>query len=75
VAARKRLLDMTLANRGEPTKIAGGDYVVLGYETALRLTNEVYYSSGGVAQATNSYGYDASGSREPGSRDKAMVTV
>ncbi len=50
---------------GEPTKATreDGTYVVLGYDAALRLTNEIYYSSGGVAQTTNSYGYDASGSR------------
>jgi RHS repeat-associated protein len=53
------------AQGGEPTKITreDGTYVVLGYDAALRLTNEVYYNSGGVAQTTNSYGYDASGSR------------
>ncbi|MCO5053377.1 MAG: hypothetical protein M9920_13890 [Verrucomicrobiae bacterium] len=50
---------------GEPNKITreDGTYAVLGYDAALRLTNEVYYSSGGVPQTTNSYGYDASGSR------------
>jgi len=50
---------------GEPTKITreDGSYVILAYDAALRLTNEVYYSSGGTPQATNSYGYDASGTR------------
>jgi RHS repeat-associated protein len=50
---------------GEPTQITreDGTYVVLAYDAALRLTNEVYYSTGGVAQTTNSYGFDASGNR------------
>lgn len=56
---------------GEPSKIVregGTNYVVLAYDAALRLTNEVYYinavnGSGGTAETTNSYGYDASGSR------------
>lgn len=49
---------------GEPTKITreDGTYVELKYDAALRLTNEIYYSNS-VAQVTNSYGYDASGSR------------
>ncbi len=53
------------ANGGEPTKITreDGTYVLLSYGSALRLTNEVYYSSGGSPTATNSYGYDASGTR------------
>jgi len=50
---------------GEPTKITREDstYVMLAYDAALRLTNEVYYSSGSTPQATNSYGYDAAGTR------------
>ena len=50
---------------GEPSQITreDGTYVVLQYDGALRLTNEVYYSSSSVPQTTNSYGYDASGSR------------
>lgn len=36
---------------------------MLGYDAALRLTNEVYYSSGGTPLSTNSYGYDAAGDR------------
>jgi len=50
---------------GEPTRITreDGTYVILSYDGALRLTNEVYYSSGGSPVATNSYGYDASGTR------------
>jgi RHS repeat-associated protein len=40
-----------------------GSSLVLAYDAALRLTNEVFYSSGGVPQATNSYGYNASGTR------------
>jgi RHS repeat-associated protein len=49
---------------GEPTKITreDGSYVTLQYDSALRLTNEIYYTNS-VAQTTNSYGYDASGSR------------
>ena len=50
---------------GEPTKITreDGSYAMLAYDAALRLTNEVYYTGAGVAQITNSYGYDAAGSR------------
>ncbi len=54
-----------LATGGEPTKITREDstYVTLQYDSAFRLTNEIYYSSGGVPQTTNSYAYDAAGSR------------
>jgi RHS repeat-associated protein len=50
---------------GEPLKITreDGTYVLLSYDDALRLTNEVYYSSGGSPVATNGYGYDADGNR------------
>lgn len=50
---------------GEPTRITreDGTYVILGYDGALRLTNEVYYSSGNTPLTTNSYGYDATGNR------------
>lgn len=50
---------------GEPTRITreGGSYVDLQYDGAFRLTNEVFYNSGGLPQATNSYGYDAAGNR------------
>jgi RHS repeat-associated protein len=53
------------ATGGEPTKITreDGTSVELKYDASFRLTNEVYYSSGGTPQTTNSYGYDASGSR------------
>lgn len=53
------------AQGGEPLQITreDGSYVVLGYDAALRLTNEVYYNSRGVPQTTNSYGYDADGNR------------
>src|ERR1041385_107873 len=53
------------AQGGEPTKITreDGAYVILGYDAALRLTNEVYYSSDGTPQTTNSYAYDAAGNR------------
>jgi len=49
---------------GEPTKITreDGTYVELKYDPAWRLTNEVFYA-GGSPQTTNSYVYDASGSR------------
>jgi len=49
---------------GEPSKITreDGSFVELKYDSALRLTNEVYYTNS-VAQTTNSYAYDASGSR------------
>jgi len=49
---------------GEPSKITreDGSYVELKYDNALRLTNEVYFTNS-VAQTTNSYAYDASGSR------------
>jgi RHS repeat-associated protein len=50
---------------GEPTKITreDGSYVMLGYDAALRLTDEAYYNSSDVLQTTNSYAYDASGNR------------
>ncbi|MCL4789108.1 MAG: hypothetical protein KJ070_20325 [Verrucomicrobia bacterium] len=50
---------------GEPTKITreDGTYVGLKYDAAWRLTNEVFYASGGTPQTTNHYAYDASGSR------------
>jgi YD repeat-containing protein len=50
---------------GEPTRITREDnsYVDLKYDSALRLTNEVFYNAGGVAQSTNGYGYDTSGTR------------
>jgi len=50
---------------GEPTRITreDGSYVLLAYDVALRLTNEVSYSSGATPQSTNGYGYDASGTR------------
>jgi len=50
---------------GEPLRITreDGSYVLPAYDGALRLTNEVYYNAGNAAQATNSYGYDASGTR------------
>jgi RHS repeat-associated protein len=53
------------ATDGEPTTVTreDGTYVALSYDAALRLTNEVYYSSGGTAQTTNTYAYDASGTR------------
>jgi len=49
---------------GEPSKITreDGTHVELKYDAAWRLTNEVFYV-GGSPQTTNSYGYDASGSR------------
>jgi YD repeat-containing protein len=50
---------------GEPTEIVreDGTYVLLGYDGALRLTNEVYYNASSIAIATNGYGYDADGNR------------
>ncbi|HWQ92087.1 MAG TPA: RHS repeat-associated core domain-containing protein [Clostridia bacterium] len=56
---------------GEPWKImreGGNNYVLLQHDTALRLTNEVYYTngvngSGGSVEEQISYGHDASGSR------------
>ncbi len=53
------------ATGGEPTKITreDGTYVELKHDASFRLTNEVYYSSGGTPQTTNGYAYDASGSR------------
>jgi RHS repeat-associated protein len=49
---------------GEPTRITreDGSYVILNYDSALRLTNEQHYASGGLLE-TLGYGYDASGSR------------
>ncbi len=49
---------------GEPSKITreDGSYVELKYDSALRLTNEVYFTNS-VAQTTNGYAYDAAGSR------------
>lgn len=50
---------------GEPNKITreDGSYVELQYDGALRLTNELYKTSGGSVVEEISYGYDASGSR------------
>jgi RHS repeat-associated protein len=53
------------ASGGEPTRITreDGSYVLLAYDSALRLTNEIFHSSGGAPQSTNGYGYDAAGTR------------
>lgn len=50
---------------GEPSKITreDGSWVELKYDAALRLTNEIYRTSGGGLVEEISYGYDASGSR------------
>lgn len=40
-----------------------GSYVELQYDSALRLTNEVYRTSGGLLIEQISYGYDIAGSR------------
>jgi len=56
---------------GEPTKIVregGTNYVVLKYDSALRLTNEVHYingssGSGGTVAENIGYGYDKAGTR------------
>jgi RHS repeat-associated protein len=56
---------------GEPWKIvreSGTKYVLLEYDTSLRLANEVYYTNavnaiGGSVEEQISYAYDASGSR------------
>ena len=53
------------ANGGEPTRITreDGSYVELKYDGALRLTNEVYRTSGGSLVEEIAYGYDAAGNR------------
>jgi len=50
---------------GEPTKVTreDGSYVELHYDAALRLTNEVYKTSGGAVIEQVGYGYDPAGSR------------
>jgi RHS repeat-associated protein len=58
---------------GEPSKMMRDDngshsYVVLGYDTALRLQSEAYYSggtngAGGTLGETITYSYDANGNR------------
>lgn len=53
------------ATGGEPTKITreDGSWVELNYDAALRLTNELYKTSGGAVAEQIGYGYDASGNR------------
>jgi fibro-slime domain-containing protein/RHS repeat-associated protein len=50
---------------GEPTKVTreDGTYVVYGYDTALRLTSETYFSAAGVSQGAITYAYDTAGNR------------
>jgi RHS repeat-associated protein len=50
---------------GEPTRInrEDGTYVLLQYDAAWRLTNEVYHTAGGVVAETVGYAYDAGGTR------------
>jgi RHS repeat-associated protein len=50
---------------GEPTRITreDGSYVVLGYDSAWRLTSETYFDKTGAVVQSISYAYDAAGNR------------
>jgi len=50
---------------GEPTRVTreDGSYVDLKYDSGWRLTNEIFYASGGIPVTTNGYGYDKAGNR------------
>jgi YD repeat-containing protein len=68
----KNAANLVLASRtyvrapgGEPTRITkeDGSYVEVGYDTALRITGERYYTSGGDLDDELKYTYDADGNR------------
>ena len=50
---------------GEPSRIdrEDGSYVLLNYDTALRITSESYYSAANLQQRQINYTYDLSGNR------------
>jgi RHS repeat-associated protein len=50
---------------GEPTRITkeDGSYVEVGYDGALRITSERYFTSAGVLEEELGYTYDADGNR------------
>jgi len=61
---------------GEPTKITkqDGSYVLVGYDSALRITSERYFDGAGVAEESIAYTYDADGNRATKTVDGVVST-
>jgi RHS repeat-associated protein len=61
---------------GEPTRITkeDGSYVEIGYDVALRLTSERYFTVGGVLEEELGYTYDADGNRLTKTRNGVVST-
>jgi len=62
---------------GEPTRITkeDGSYVEIGYDAALRITSERYYTSVGEHDDELLYTYDADGNRATKSVNGVVSTV